>query len=157
MEPVTQAMRPLHPLKIWDDISPQFLTTFWSLTMYDLYVPSHIYEREIAKLKLLPAKVGAFLHCKLLTQYFISNFIFYIFFERPLIGLLNCQNYHLTTAKTIYRACFCSNFITIYNLFEKDRLIWNIFSSKFNRSCGPLTSLAYRSPCSLFHYLAVFQ
>ena len=57
MEPVTQAMRPLHPPKIWDDISPQFLTTFWSLTMYDLYVPSNIYEREIAKLKTMPAKV----------------------------------------------------------------------------------------------------
>ena len=37
---------------------------------------------------------------------YISNFIFYIFFERPLIGLLNCQNYHLTTAKTIYRHAF---------------------------------------------------
>ena len=61
MEPVTQAMRPLHAKKIWDDISPQFLTTFWSLTMYDLYVPHAVYEREIAKLKALPAKVISFL------------------------------------------------------------------------------------------------
>ena len=60
MEPVTQAMRPLHAKKIWDDISPQFLTTFWSLTMYDLYVPHAVYEREIAKLKALPAKVISF-------------------------------------------------------------------------------------------------
>ncbi len=59
MEPVTQAMHPLHPKKIWDDISPQFLTTFWSLTMYDLYVPHAVYEREIAKLKALPAKVNS--------------------------------------------------------------------------------------------------
>jgi THO complex subunit 2 len=57
MEPVTQAMQPLHPSKIWDDISPQFLTTFWSLTMFDLHVPQTVYEREIAKLKALPAKV----------------------------------------------------------------------------------------------------
>ena len=51
------AIRPLHPTKIWDDISPQFLTTFWSLTMYDLFVPEAVYEREIAKLKAAPAKV----------------------------------------------------------------------------------------------------
>ena len=56
MEPVIEAIRPLHPTKIWDDISPQFLTTFWSLTMYDLFVPEAVYEREIAKLKAAPAK-----------------------------------------------------------------------------------------------------
>ena len=54
---VIEAIRPLHPTKIWDDISPQFLTTFWSLTMYDLFVPETVYEREIAKLKAAPAKV----------------------------------------------------------------------------------------------------
>ena len=53
-----EAIRPLHPTKIWDDISPQFLTTFWSLTMYDLFVPEAVYEREIAKLKAAPAKVN---------------------------------------------------------------------------------------------------
>ena len=57
MEPVTAAIRPLHPSKVWDDISPQFLTTFWSLTMYDLFVPDNIYEKEIAKLKAMPAKM----------------------------------------------------------------------------------------------------
>ena len=57
MQPVTEAIRPLHPDKIWDDISPQFLTTFWSLTMYDLCVPDEVYEKELAKLKSLPAKV----------------------------------------------------------------------------------------------------
>merc|ERR1712051_19008 len=40
-----------------DDISPQFLTTFWSLTMYDLFVPDNVYEKEIAKLKAAPAKL----------------------------------------------------------------------------------------------------
>ncbi len=29
MQPVTEALHPLHSPKIWDDISPQFLTTFW--------------------------------------------------------------------------------------------------------------------------------
>ena len=57
MEPLIEAIRPLHPTKIWDDISPQFLTTFWSLTMYDLFVPEVVYEREMAKLKAAPAKV----------------------------------------------------------------------------------------------------
>ena len=57
MTPVTEAIRPLHPNKIWDDISPQFLTTFWSLTMHDLFVPETVYTKEIAKLKAAPAKV----------------------------------------------------------------------------------------------------
>ena len=57
MEPVTAAIRPLHPSKVWDDISPQFLATFWSLTMYDLFVPEKIYEKEIAKKKLEISKV----------------------------------------------------------------------------------------------------
>merc|ERR1711881_625236 len=57
MKPVTAAIQPLHPSKVWDDISPQFLTTFWSLTMYDLFVPDNVYEKEIAKLKAAPAKM----------------------------------------------------------------------------------------------------
>uniref|UniRef100_A0A0K2TBN1 THO complex subunit 2 n=1 Tax=Lepeophtheirus salmonis TaxID=72036 RepID=A0A0K2TBN1_LEPSM len=57
MEPVIDAIRPLHPSKIWEDISPQFLTTFWSLTMYDLFVPEKVYEKEVAKLKAAPAKI----------------------------------------------------------------------------------------------------
>ena len=57
MTPVIDAIRPLHLNKVWDDISPQFLTTFWSLTMYDLFVPDNVYEKEIAKLKAAPAKL----------------------------------------------------------------------------------------------------
>ncbi|XP_018404813.1 PREDICTED: THO complex subunit 2 isoform X4 [Cyphomyrmex costatus] len=53
MAPVAQSVRPLHPLKVWEDISPQFLVTFWSLSMYDLYVPMESYQREISKLKQL--------------------------------------------------------------------------------------------------------
>ncbi|XP_011052405.1 PREDICTED: THO complex subunit 2-like, partial [Acromyrmex echinatior] len=53
MAPVAQSVRPLHPLKVWEDISPQFLVTFWSLSMYDLYVPVESYQREVGKLKQL--------------------------------------------------------------------------------------------------------
>lgn len=51
MEPVHKSIIPLHPAKVWEDVSPQFLTTFWSLTMYDLYVPEDTYQQVISKLK----------------------------------------------------------------------------------------------------------
>jgi THO complex subunit 2 len=58
MAPVAQSVRPLHPLKVWEDISPQFLVTFWSLSMYDLYVPVDSYQREINKLKQLATQAA---------------------------------------------------------------------------------------------------
>lgn len=51
MNPVIESVRPLHPMKVWEDISPQFLVTFWSLSMYDLQVPLDSYQREINKEK----------------------------------------------------------------------------------------------------------
>lgn len=51
MEPVITSVVPLHPAKVWEDISPQFLTTFWSLTMFDLYVPEETYQQVINKVK----------------------------------------------------------------------------------------------------------
>jgi THO complex subunit 2 len=42
---------------VWEDISGQFFTTFWSLTMYDLHVPESVYQKEIQKLKDAPAKL----------------------------------------------------------------------------------------------------
>ncbi|KAJ6663264.1 hypothetical protein lerEdw1_010400 [Lerista edwardsae] len=51
MAPVHDAVISLHLPKVWDDISPQFYATFWSLTMYDLAVPHGSYEREVNKLK----------------------------------------------------------------------------------------------------------
>lgn len=51
MSPIVESVRPLHPAKVWEDISPQFLVTFWSLSMYDLQVPVESYQREIQKLK----------------------------------------------------------------------------------------------------------
>merc|ERR1719347_554172 len=58
MEPVTQSVIPIYPAKVWEDISPQFYTTFWSLTMYDLHVPETVYQKEIKKLKEAPAKLA---------------------------------------------------------------------------------------------------
>ncbi|XP_052864663.1 THO complex subunit 2 [Anopheles cruzii] len=57
MNPVIESVRPLHPPKIWEDISPQFLVSFWSLSMYDLQVPVESYQREITKLKQLSVAV----------------------------------------------------------------------------------------------------
>uniref|UniRef100_A0A8D0CBS1 THO complex subunit 2 n=1 Tax=Salvator merianae TaxID=96440 RepID=A0A8D0CBS1_SALMN len=51
MAPVHDAVVSLHLPKVWDDISPQFYATFWSLTMYDLAVPHSSYQREVNKLK----------------------------------------------------------------------------------------------------------
>ncbi|KAH8289887.1 hypothetical protein KR018_000182 [Drosophila ironensis] len=53
MNPIVESVRPLHSAKVWEDISPQFLVTFWSLSMYDLHVPTDSYQREIGKLKQL--------------------------------------------------------------------------------------------------------
>lgn len=51
MDPIALSVRPLHPAKVWEDISPQFLCTFWSLSMYDLQVPTDMYTKEINKIK----------------------------------------------------------------------------------------------------------
>ncbi|XP_064481885.1 THO complex subunit 2-like isoform X2 [Ornithodoros turicata] len=57
MTQVVDSVRPLHPLKTWEDLSPQFYVTFWSLSMYDLHVPSSSYDREIKKLKQQVAQI----------------------------------------------------------------------------------------------------
>ncbi|XP_077984941.1 THO complex subunit 2-like isoform X2 [Glandiceps talaboti] len=49
--PVMESVWSLHVPKVWDDISPQFYVTFWSLAMYDLHVPFGSYEKEINKIK----------------------------------------------------------------------------------------------------------
>ncbi|XP_050307904.1 THO complex subunit 2 [Anthonomus grandis grandis] len=51
MQPVHASLLPLHSPKIFEDITPQFLATFWSLTMYDLCVPEDIYVQVINKAK----------------------------------------------------------------------------------------------------------
>lgn len=57
MGPIVESVRPLHLPKVWEDISPQFLVTFWSLSMYDLQVPVESYQREINKLKQMSVAV----------------------------------------------------------------------------------------------------
>nr|XP_002128581.1 THO complex subunit 2-like [Ciona intestinalis] len=49
--PISSLVHSMHSDKIWLDISPRFYTTFWSLTLYDIEVPSSAYDREIMKLK----------------------------------------------------------------------------------------------------------
>ncbi|XP_032812381.1 THO complex subunit 2 isoform X4 [Petromyzon marinus] len=51
MSPVQEAVTALHPTRVWEDISPQFYGTFWTLSMYDLSVPTASYEREVGKLR----------------------------------------------------------------------------------------------------------
>lgn len=58
MEPVYSSLLPLHSPKTWEDITPQFLATFWSLTMYDLCVPEEIYQQVIGKARQQSATAG---------------------------------------------------------------------------------------------------
>jgi len=51
-------MRDFLPSKTWDDISPQFYVTFWSLSLYDLFVPSEAYAREVTRIKLMSTQAG---------------------------------------------------------------------------------------------------
>ncbi|XP_030836802.1 THO complex subunit 2 isoform X1 [Strongylocentrotus purpuratus] len=57
MSPLTDGIISFHPPKVWDDISPQFYASFWTLSMYDLHVPSPSYEKEINKIKVTMATV----------------------------------------------------------------------------------------------------
>ena len=47
MEPIMDASRLLHPAKVWEDISHRLYSTFWSLSLYDLYLPAGRYEEEV--------------------------------------------------------------------------------------------------------------
>lgn len=51
MQPVIGLATTLHPPKIWEDMSPLFYTTFWTLSMSDCFVPSSAYEKQRASLK----------------------------------------------------------------------------------------------------------
>ncbi|XP_050443418.1 THO complex subunit 2 isoform X2 [Adelges cooleyi] len=58
MSSIVDSVVPLHLEKVWEDVSPGFLVTFWSLTLYDLSVPVEAYKREINKLKAQSAALG---------------------------------------------------------------------------------------------------
>lgn len=51
MDPLVEAAKPLYPGKVWDDINCRLFTAFWSLSLYDLYVPSKRYDDEISRAK----------------------------------------------------------------------------------------------------------
>ncbi|XP_072941770.1 THO complex subunit 2 isoform X2 [Epargyreus clarus] len=55
LEPIVNSITPLLPTRVWEDISPEFYVTFWSLSMYDLRVPVESYEREVERLKIAAA------------------------------------------------------------------------------------------------------
>ncbi|XP_069131332.1 THO complex subunit 2-like isoform X4 [Argopecten irradians] len=44
--PVIELVRPLYTAKVWEDLSAPFFVTFWSLQMYDLAVPSNVYDKQ---------------------------------------------------------------------------------------------------------------
>ena len=51
MQPVIDLVRTLHTAKIWEDMSPLFYTTFWTLSMNDCFVPVSAYDKQKASLK----------------------------------------------------------------------------------------------------------
>ncbi|KAG7167870.1 THO complex subunit 2-like [Homarus americanus] len=48
--PIVSSIRPHFSIKVWEDMDPSFFLTFWTLTMSDLEVPVHMYEKEIKKI-----------------------------------------------------------------------------------------------------------
>lgn len=51
-KPMVDAVIPALDGKFWEDLSPRFFVTFWTLCMYDLEVPKSSYDRETEKLKI---------------------------------------------------------------------------------------------------------
>ncbi|XP_064637610.1 THO complex subunit 2-like isoform X2 [Lineus longissimus] len=48
---VVESVRALNPPRIWEELSPQFYVSFWTLTLYDIEVPTSAYEKQINILK----------------------------------------------------------------------------------------------------------
>ena len=42
---------PFYPSSVWSNVSPTLFTLFWSLSLYDLYVPTQSYATTIARLR----------------------------------------------------------------------------------------------------------
>jgi THO complex subunit 2 len=51
MQPAIDLVRTLYNSKIWEDMSPLFYTTFWTLSMNDCFVPHNAYEKQKVSLK----------------------------------------------------------------------------------------------------------
>ncbi|KAI0866292.1 transcription factor/nuclear export subunit protein 2-domain-containing protein [Xylaria cubensis] len=50
LNPIIEAVKPLLPQSVWDNISPEFFVLFWALQTGDLDVPIDSYKAEFAKL-----------------------------------------------------------------------------------------------------------
>ncbi|RWS26655.1 THO complex subunit 2-like isoform X1 [Leptotrombidium deliense] len=50
-KPIVDSIVPAFTPKFWDDLSPRFFVTFWTLSMFDLEVPRSSYDREVDRLK----------------------------------------------------------------------------------------------------------
>ncbi|RWS14898.1 THO complex subunit 2-like protein, partial [Dinothrombium tinctorium] len=50
-KPMVESIVPAFSSKFWDDLSPRFFVTFWTLSMFDLEVPKSSYDREVDRLK----------------------------------------------------------------------------------------------------------
>ena len=122
MAPVALSVRPLHPLKVWEDISPQFLVTFWSLQMYDLYVPADSYQREINKLRQLAAQAA---DSKDMASFFISKITLCpLCFNFSLYFYENTLKYF----KSIIFSSFSLYFVQFYKRMTK---VWKRISGAY--------------------------
>jgi THO complex subunit 2 len=52
MSPVLDFVKTLHSQRTWEEMTPQFYLTFWSLSMSDLQVPEAAYKRRVQTLEL---------------------------------------------------------------------------------------------------------
>uniref|UniRef100_K1QG84 THO complex subunit 2 n=1 Tax=Magallana gigas TaxID=29159 RepID=K1QG84_MAGGI len=50
MQPVVELIRPIYSPRVWEDLSATFFVTFWSMSMYDLAVPTTVYDKQIQQL-----------------------------------------------------------------------------------------------------------
>ncbi|CAF1264050.1 unnamed protein product [Adineta ricciae] len=57
MSPVLAFVKTLHAQRTWDEMTPQFYLTFWSLSLSDLQVPEPTYIRCIQALELEKTKI----------------------------------------------------------------------------------------------------
>ncbi|CAF0914333.1 unnamed protein product [Adineta steineri] len=57
MSPVLDFVKTLHPQRTWEEMTPQFYLTFWSLSMSDLQVPEPAYIRRVKLLELEMTKI----------------------------------------------------------------------------------------------------
>ncbi|CAF5074519.1 unnamed protein product, partial [Rotaria socialis] len=57
MSPVLDFVKTLHPQRTWEEMTPQFYLTFWSLSMSDLQVPEIAYKRRVEELEVEMAQI----------------------------------------------------------------------------------------------------